>query len=50
MVRRTLRLGFSLAELAWIFRVREQGGAPYREVGVMEIERQLEELRQSRDY
>jgi DNA-binding transcriptional MerR regulator len=56
MVRRALALGFSLAELARIFRVRERGGAPCREVREMatgklqEIERQLEELRELRDY
>ena len=56
MVRRALTLGFSLAELARIFRVRERGGAPCREVRAMaagkleEIERQLEELRELRDY
>lgn len=56
MVRRALALGFSLAELARILRVRERGGAPCREVRAMaagkleEIERQLEELRELRDY
>jgi DNA-binding transcriptional MerR regulator len=56
MVRRALALGFSLAELARIFRVRERGGAPCREVRAMaagkleEIERKLEELRELRDY
>jgi DNA-binding transcriptional MerR regulator len=56
MVRRALALGFSLAELARIFRVRERGGAPCREVRAMaagkleEIERQLKELRELRDY
>jgi DNA-binding transcriptional MerR regulator len=56
MVRRALSLGFTLAELARIFRVRERGGAPCREVRAMaevklrEIERQLEELTALRDY
>lgn len=56
MVRRALALGFSLAELSRIFRVRERGGAPCREVRAMaagkleEIERQIEELRELRDY
>jgi DNA-binding transcriptional MerR regulator len=56
MVRRALALGFSLAELVRIFRVRERGGAPCREVRAMatgklgEIERQLAELQELRDY
>jgi DNA-binding transcriptional MerR regulator len=56
MVRRALALGFTLAELARIFRVREGGGAPCRQVRSMaagkleEIERQLTELRELRDY
>src|SRR4051794_16500665 len=56
MVRRALALGFSLAELARIFRVRERGGAPCRQVRAMaevklgEIERQLQELTELRDY
>jgi DNA-binding transcriptional MerR regulator len=56
MVRRALALGFTLAELARIFRVRERGGAPCREVRAMaagkleEIERQLAELVELRDY
>ena len=56
MVRRALALGFTLAELARIVRVREQGGAPCRTVRAMaagkleEIERQLMELRELRDY
>jgi DNA-binding transcriptional MerR regulator len=54
-VRRALALGFSLAELAWIFRVRERGGAPCREVWRMaqgklaEIERRLTEMSALRD-
>jgi DNA-binding transcriptional MerR regulator len=56
IVRRALALGFTLAELARIFRVREKGGAPCREVRAMasgkleEIERQLQELQELRDY
>jgi MerR family transcriptional regulator, copper efflux regulator len=56
MVRRALALGFTLAELARIFGVRERGGAPCRTVRAMaagkldEIERQLMELRELRDY
>ena len=56
MVRRALALGFTLAELARIFRVRERGGAPCREVRamagrkLMEIERQWCELGEVRDY
>jgi DNA-binding transcriptional MerR regulator len=56
IVRRALALGFTLAELARVFRVRERGGAPCREVRAMaaakleEMERQLEELRELRDY
>ena len=55
MVRRALALGFSLAELARIFRVRERGGAPCREVRRMaesklaELERRLAELTALRD-
>src|SRR6516225_11635003 len=54
-VRRALALGFSLAELARIFRVRERGGAPCREVQRMaegklaEIEKRLTEMSALRD-
>src|SRR5689334_18881317 len=54
-VRRALALGFSLAELARIFRVRERGGAPCREVRRMgqeklaDIERRLVDLTSLRD-
>lgn len=54
-VRRALALGFSLAELARIFRVRERGGAPCREVRRMaegklaEIEKRLAEMSALRD-
>jgi DNA-binding transcriptional MerR regulator len=54
-VRRALALGFSLAELARIFRVRERGGAPCREVRrlaegkLAEIEDRLAEMSALRD-
>jgi DNA-binding transcriptional MerR regulator len=54
-VRRALALGFSLAELARIFRVRERGGAPCREVRRLaeaklgEIEQRLVDLAALRD-
>jgi DNA-binding transcriptional MerR regulator len=54
-VRRALALGFSLAELARIFRVRERGGAPCREVQRMaegklaELEKRLAEMSALRD-
>jgi DNA-binding transcriptional MerR regulator len=54
-VRRALALGFSLAELARIFRVRERGGAPCREVRrlaqekLAEIEQRLTDLTALRD-
>ena len=56
MVRRALALGFSLAELARIFRVRERGGAPCREVRRMaaeklqELEQRLSDLAALRDH
>ena len=54
MVRRALALGFSLAELARIFRVRERGGIPCREVRLAEsklaeLERRLSDLAVLRD-
>ncbi len=55
MVRRALALGFSLSELARIFRVRERGGAPCREVRrlaqekLAEIEQRLTDLTALRD-
>ncbi len=55
IVRRALRLGFSLAELARILRVRDRGGAPCREVRALAVaklenlERQLAELAALRD-
>ena len=56
MIRRALAIGFSLAELARIFRVRERGGAPCREVRRMaagkleDLERRLADLSALRDY
>jgi DNA-binding transcriptional MerR regulator len=56
MVRRALALGFSLAELARIFRVRERGGTPCREVRRMaegkleELDRRLADLASLRDH
>jgi len=54
-IRRALALGFSLAELARIFRVRERGGAPCREVRrlaedkLAELDRRLTDLTALRD-
>jgi DNA-binding transcriptional MerR regulator len=54
-IRRALALGFSLAELARIFRVRERGGAPCREVRRLaeeklgEIDQRLVDLGALRD-
>src|ERR1035438_4390184 len=50
MIRRALAIGFSLKELGRILRVREQGGAPCREVRAMagekltQLERRIEEM------
>jgi DNA-binding transcriptional MerR regulator len=50
MIRRALAIGFSLKELGRILRVREQGGAPCREVRAMadqklrELEDRIEEM------
>jgi DNA-binding transcriptional MerR regulator len=50
MIRRALALGFTLRELAHIFRVREKGGAPCREVRALaaaklaDLDRQLSDL------
>ena len=50
MIRRALAIGFSLKELGRILRVREQGGAPCREVRSMagekltELEQRIEEM------
>ena len=45
LVRRALRIGFTLAELARVLRTRERGGAPCREVRAL-AERKLAELEQ----
>ena len=56
LVRRTLGLGFTLAELARILRTRDQGGAPCREVRAMaerkleQLERRLAEMTSLRDH
>jgi DNA-binding transcriptional MerR regulator len=56
MVRRALAMGFSLAELARVLRVRERGGVPCGEVRRLaavkleELERRLEELGELRDH
>jgi DNA-binding transcriptional MerR regulator len=39
MVRQALALGFSLAELARILRVRDRGGAPCRQVHALAVEK-----------
>lgn len=50
MIRRALCVGFTLAELARIFRVRERGGVPCRDVCALgetklaDVERRLREL------
>ena len=54
-IRRALAIGFSLAELARILRVRERGGAPCREVRSLAVaklaglERQVDDLIVLRD-
>jgi len=54
MVKRALAFGFTLAELASIFKVREQGGTPCRaakkmgEAKLQEVERKLIELSELR--
>lgn len=56
MVRRALALGFSLAELARVLRVRDRGGAPCREVRALaagkleQLEQQLADLAALRDH
>ncbi len=56
MVRRGLQLGFSLAELADILRVRDQGGVPCHRVLTMAEEKlhsltqQIQELRKTERY
>lgn len=55
LVRRALRLGFTLKELAEVLTVRDQGGSPCRKVRELaatklaDIERQLRELASLRD-
>lgn len=55
LVRRALAIGFTLAELAAILRVRERGGAPCRQVRIMaesklaQFDRQIEETIALRD-
>ncbi len=50
VIRRALAIGFSLKELGRMLRVREQGGAPCREVRAMAseklagLERRIEEM------
>jgi len=39
MVRQAVALGFSLAELARILRVRDRGGAPCRQVHALAVEK-----------
>jgi DNA-binding transcriptional MerR regulator len=56
LVRRALRLGFTLAELARILRVRDRGGAPCREVRALaamkleQLEVRLADLAGLRDH
>lgn len=56
MIRRALAIGFSLAELARVLRVRERGGAPCREVRAIaaskldQLEQQLVDLSALRDH
>jgi DNA-binding transcriptional MerR regulator len=55
LVRRALAVGFTLAELARLFRVRDRGGAPCREARELaaaklaQVEEQLEALLSLRD-
>lgn len=56
LVRRALGLGFSLAELARLLRVRDRGGAPCRAVRALaaakleQVEKQLTDLAGLRDH
>ncbi|MBZ5620137.1 MAG: heavy metal-responsive transcriptional regulator [Acidobacteriia bacterium] len=56
LVRRALRLGFTLAELARILRARDRGGAPCREVRALaamkleQLEVRLADLAGLRDH
>lgn len=51
LVRRALSVGFSLAELVWVLKVRDSGGAPCKQVRALaaskleRIDQQMEELR-----
>ena len=55
-MRRALALGFTLAELARILRVKDRGGAPCREVRALaagkleQVEQQLQDLAVLRDH
>lgn len=55
VIRRALTIGFSLAELARVFRVRESGGAPCGEVRAMAgrklagLEQRIGEMKSLRD-
>ena len=56
LVRRSLAVGFTLAELARVLNVRDKGGAPCRQVRALAesklalVERQLRDLTDTRDY
>ena len=56
LVRRALRLGFTLPELSEILRVRDEGGAPCRRVLALteeklrSLEQQIKELQQTQRY
>ena len=56
LVRRAISVGFTLAELARVLRIRDKGGAPCRQVRDLahskleEVERRLEELVLVRDH
>ena len=56
LVQAALKIGFGLRELAEVFRVRDQGGAPCRRVfkltgqKLQDVTRQIEELRRTERY
>jgi DNA-binding transcriptional MerR regulator len=56
LVRRALTLGFTLAELARILRIRDAGGAPCRQVRALaaskleQVDRQIVDLTALRDH
>lgn len=56
LIRRSLAVGFTLAELARVLGVRDKGGAPCRQVRALAesklalVERQLRDLAVTRDY